>query len=151
MEINQELINSLAVDPAQLLIQVSEGLNIKVWQAQAVMGLHKEGSTIPFISRYRKEVTGSLDEVQVRDVIVNFTSLDNLETRRNDIVRLIFEQKQLTNDLFQNIRKCRTLTELEELYAPYKKKKKTRGMGATGRSHDEHDRCSVGEIGLWVY
>lgn len=130
MEINQEFIDSLAVDPAHLLIKIAETLNVKVWQAQAVLELHQEGATIPFISRYRKEKTGSLDEVQVRDVIENFTSLNNLETRRNDVIRLIFEQNQLTRDLLGNIRKCTTLTELEELYAPYKKKKKTRGMVA---------------------
>ncbi|MDR2758538.1 MAG: RNA-binding transcriptional accessory protein, partial [Spirochaetaceae bacterium] len=87
-----------------------------------------EGSTVPFIARYRKEKTGSLDEVQVRDVEHLFSGGKNLETRRIEIIRGIFDQGKLTEALYDNILKAATLTELEDIYAPYKRKKKTRGM-----------------------
>jgi uncharacterized protein len=97
-------------------------------QVSAVVGLLAEGSTVPFIARYRKEKTGNLDEVQVRNVDHLFSSGKNLETRRIEIIRLIFEQGKLTEPLYNNITKAATLAELEDIYAPYKRKKKTRGM-----------------------
>lgn len=110
--------------------RIAEDLKVRVSQVSAVVGLIAEGCTVPFISRYRKEMTGSLDEVQVRDVDHGFTSGKNLETRRLEIVRGIFEQGKLTEGLYENIFKAATLAELEDIYAPYKRKKKTRGMVA---------------------
>ncbi len=110
--------------------RIADDLKIRVSQVSAVVGLIAEGCTVPFISRYRKEMTGSLDEVQVRDVDHGFTSGKNLETRRLEIVRGIFEQGKLSEGLYENIVKAATLTELEDIYAPYKRKKKTRGMVA---------------------
>ncbi|HKL86104.1 MAG TPA: Tex family protein, partial [Treponemataceae bacterium] len=89
--------------------------------------------TIPFISRYRKEQHGSLDEVQVRDCDLLFKSYHNLETRRLEIVKGIFGQGKLSEILYGNVMKAQTLTELEDLWAPFKKKKKTRGMLAIER------------------
>lgn len=109
---------------------IAEHLTVNLGQVSAVVGLLGEGSTVPFIARYRKEMTGSLDEVQVRDVDHLFTSGKNLETRRLEIIRLIFAQGKLTEALYGNITKAATLTELEDIYAPYKRKKKTRGMVA---------------------
>ena len=83
---------------------------------------------LPFISRYHKERTGELDEVQVRDVVHLHQSLTNLETRRIEVIQAIHGQGKLTEELYGNIRKCATLTEIEDIYAPYKRKKKTRGM-----------------------
>ncbi|MDR2631827.1 MAG: RNA-binding transcriptional accessory protein, partial [Spirochaetaceae bacterium] len=103
---------------------------IKVNQVSAVLSLLAEGSTVPFIARYRKEKTGSLDEVQVREVEHLFSGGKNLETRRLEIIRGIFGQGKLTEALYENILKAATLTELEDIYAPYKRKKKTRGMMA---------------------
>jgi uncharacterized protein len=128
MEINQEFIDGLKVNEVGLMKRIAEGLNINMGQVSAVISLLDEGSTVPFIARYRKEKTGSLDEVQVRDVEHLFSSGKNLETRRIEIIRGIFEQGKLTEPLYENILKAATLTELEDIYAPYKRKKKTRGM-----------------------
>ncbi|MCL2558566.1 MAG: RNA-binding transcriptional accessory protein [Treponema sp.] len=128
MEINEEFISGLAVDEAALAKGVSGALGIGVAQVVAVVELFAEECTVPFISRYRKERTGGLDEVQVRDVERLWNGGKNLETRRIEIARLIFEQGKLTEALFDNVRRAKTLAELEDIYAPYKRKKKTRGM-----------------------
>jgi len=128
MELNAEFIEQLKVNEVELMKRIAEGLNVKTGQVSSVVGLIADGSTVPFIARYRKEVTGSLDEVQVRDIDHLFKSGTNLETRRIEIIRLIFEQGKLTPALYENITKAASLAELEDIYAPYKKKKKTRGM-----------------------
>jgi uncharacterized protein len=130
MEITQEFVDGLVVNEVEIMKRIADDLKVRVSQVSAVVGLIAEGCTVPFISRYRKEMTGSLDEVQVRDVDHGFTSGKNLETRRLEIVRGIFEQGKLTEGLYENIVKAATLTELEDIYAPYKRKKKTRGMVA---------------------
>jgi len=128
MEFTKEWVDSLTIDQKQIVRKISDLLAIPVHQVQATVNLLKEGNTIPFISRYRKEVTGSLNEVQVREISHQLGYLENLEERKLEVVRSIFGQGKLTEDLFVNIHKCQTLTELEDLYAPYKKKKKTRAM-----------------------
>jgi len=128
MELNAEFIQQLKVNEVELMKRIAEGLNIKTGQVSSVVGLIADGSTVPFIARYRKEVTGSLDEVQVRDIDHLFKSGMNLEARRIEIIRLIFEQGKLTPALYENITLAVSLAELEDIYAPYKKKKKTRGM-----------------------
>ena len=128
MELNQEFINGLAVDEGAIIKGIAEALAVSVAQVQAVVSLLAEGSTVPFIARYRKEKTGSLDEVQIRDTEHKFAAGKNIETRRLEIIRGIFDQGKLTEALYENIKKAATLTELEDIYAPYKKKKKTRGM-----------------------
>ncbi|MDR3337624.1 MAG: RNA-binding transcriptional accessory protein [Treponema sp.] len=130
MELTQESIGGLTVNEVELMKRIAERLTINKGQVSAVIGLLAEGSTVPFIARYRKEKTGSLDEVQVRDVDHLFSSGKNLESRRIEIIRLIFEQGKLTESLYDNIIKAATLTELEDIYSPYKRKKKTRGMAA---------------------
>jgi len=128
MELTQEFISALAVDEERLLKSVAENLAVGQAQAAAVVALFAEGCTVPFISRYRKEKTGGLDEVQVRGIEHKFNSGKNLETRRIEIIRLIFEQGKLTEALYNNISRAATLSELEDIYAPYKRKKKTRAM-----------------------
>ncbi|MDR1948191.1 MAG: RNA-binding transcriptional accessory protein [Spirochaetaceae bacterium] len=128
MEINQEFIDTLQVNEVGIMKSIAGALAISMGQVSAVVGLLEEGSTVPFIARYRKEKTGSLDEVQVRDVEHLFSSGKNLETRRIEIIRGIFDQGKLTEALYDNILKAATLTELEDIYLPYKRKKKTRGM-----------------------
>jgi uncharacterized protein len=134
MELNQqtpfdaEFINNLQLNEVTIMKRLSEALGINLGQVSVVVGLLAEGSTVPFIARYRKEKTGSLDEVQVRDIEHQFSSGKNLETRRLEIIRGIFEQGKLTQALYENITKAATLVELEDIYAPYKRKKKTRGM-----------------------
>jgi len=126
MQITEEVIGALAVSQTALL-------NTIAGEVAAVVELTAEDCTVPFISRYRKERTGNLDEVQVRDVVHRHSALQNLETRRIEVIQAIFGQGKLTEELFANINKCSTLTEIEDIYAPYKRKKKTRGMMAMER------------------
>ncbi|MDR3276922.1 MAG: RNA-binding transcriptional accessory protein [Treponema sp.] len=133
MELTQEFINGLELNEISLMKKIAGVLGVNLGQVSAVIGLLNEGSTVPFIARYRKEKTGSLDEVQVRDIEHQFSSGTNLETRRIEIIRGIFEQGKLSEALYENISRAGTLTELEDIYAPYKRKKKTRGMIAIER------------------
>jgi uncharacterized protein len=128
MELNREFIDSLAVNEVTLMKGIAEKLAVGLNQVSAVAGLLGEGSTVPFIARYRKEKTGSLDELQVREVDHLFTAGKNLETRRLEIIRGIFEQGKLNDALYHSITGASTLAEMEDIYSPYKKKKKTRGM-----------------------
>ena len=105
---------------------VSVELNIRVEQVENTVKLYDEGSTIPFISRYRKEVTGNLDEEQIRDIIDKVTYFRNLEKRKEEIIRLIEEQGALTPELEKDIKEAMVLQRVEDLYMPYKKKKKTK-------------------------
>ena len=130
MEFTQEQIDGLTVNEVEIMKKIADELNIKAAQVSAVIGLVQEGCTIPFIARYRKEKHGSLDEVQVRDCDHLFTSYKNLEERRLEIVKGIFAQNKLTESLYKAVMSAKTLTELEDLWAPFKKKKKTRGMVA---------------------
>ena len=85
-----------------------------------------EGNTIPFIARYRKEMTGEMSDVTLRQLNERLTYLRNLESRKEDVTRIIDEQGKLTEELKTNIAKAKTLQEVEDIYAPYKQKKRTR-------------------------
>ena len=128
MEFTTESIDALAVNEVQIMKKIAEELNIRVQQVSAVISLVEEGCTIPFISRYRKEKHDNLDEVQVRDCDHLYKSYHNLEERRLEIVKGIFAQGKLTETLYNAVMSATTLTALEDLWAPFKKKKKTRGM-----------------------
>ena len=130
MEFTQEQMDALQINEVDILKKIADELNIRVAQVSAVISLVKEGCTIPFIARYRKEQHGSQDEVQVRDSDHLFTTYKNLEERRLEIVRGIFGQGKLTESLYNAAMGAKTMTELEDLWAPFKKKKKTRGMVA---------------------
>lgn len=133
MEFTQEFIDALMVNEVDIMQKIASEENIQLRQVSAVISLVKEGCTIPFISRYRKEQHGSLDEVQVRDCDQHFKSYHNLESRRLEIIRGIFNQGKLNDYLYEAVKGAKTLTELEDLWAPFKKKKKTRGMLAIER------------------
>ena len=126
-------IEELKIDEIAILARIAEELGVKAAQVSAVISLSAEGCTVPFISRYRKERTGSLDEVQVRDSVHKFESYKNLEERRIEITKGIAALGKLDETLYDNILKASALSELEDLWAPYKKKKKTRGMIAQER------------------
>lgn len=128
MEFTQENIDALVVNEVSIMKRIADELTIRVQQVSAVITLVNEGCTIPFISRYRKEAHGSLDEVQVRDCDHLFKSYTNLETRRLEIVKGVFAQGKLNDSLYEAVMNAKTMTELEDLWAPFKKKKKTRGM-----------------------
>lgn len=136
MEFTQEHIDALAVNEVAIMKRIAEELNIRMDQVSAVISLVNEGCTIPFISRYRKEKHGALDEVQVRDTDHLFKSYTNLETRRIEIIKGVFNQNKLTESLYEAISNAKTMTELEDLWAPFKKKKKTRGMIAIEKGLD---------------
>ena len=130
MEFTQEQMDALAVNEVQIMKKIADELNIRVQQVSAVISLVNEGCTIPFISRYRKEKHDNLNEVQVTDCDHLFKSYKNLEERRIEIIKGIFNQGKLTESLYKAATGAKTLTELEDLWAPFKKKKKTRGMVA---------------------
>ena len=128
MEFTQETIDALSVNEVEIMKKIAGELNIRVQQVSAVISLVEEGCTIPFISRYRKEKHDNLDEVQVRDCDHLYKSYHNLEDRRLEIVKGIFAQGKLTETLYNAVMSATTMTALEDLWAPFKKKKKTRGM-----------------------
>ena len=107
-----------------------EKLGIKEKQIKEVLQMLSEGSTIPFIARYRKERTGNLNEDQIREIEEEYRYQENLLTRKNDVIRLIDEKGMLTPELQENIMKCTKLTEVEDLYRPFKEKKKTKASEA---------------------
>jgi protein Tex len=99
-------------------------------QVQSVISLINEGNTVPFIARYRKEMTGALDEVQIRDIVERWQYIQNLEQRKEEVIRLIEEQGKLTDELKTNIEKAIKLQEVEDLYRPYKQKRRTKATVA---------------------
>lgn len=103
-------------------------LKLSERQVKEVIKLIDEDNTIPFIARYRKEATGNMSDVQLREFGERLTYLRNLESRKEDVIRLIDEQEKLDEQLEKNIKKAKTLQEVEDLYAPYKKKKRTRAI-----------------------
>lgn len=110
--------------------QIARELGIKEWQAENTIALIDEGNTIPFIARYRKERTGELDDTVLRKFGERLEYLRNLETRKEEVIRLIDEQGKLTDELEQKIESAEILTEVEDLYRPYKPKKRTRATVA---------------------
>ena len=114
----------------EIIKEISQELNIKESQTQAVLELLEEGNTIPFIARYRKEKTNSLDEEQIRKISLVYDYQVSLLKRKEDVIRLIDEKGLLTDELKDNIIKCTKLVEVEDLYRPYKEKKKTKATEA---------------------
>ncbi|MFT4417109.1 Tex family protein [Fredinandcohnia humi] len=99
-------------------------------QVNSVISLLNEGNTVPFIARYRKELTGSLDEVQIRDIQEKWNYLQNLEARKEEVIRLISEQGKLTDELKNDIIQATKLQQVEDLYRPYKQKRRTKATVA---------------------
>ena len=114
----------------EIIKEIAQELNIKIEQVEAVLTLLEEGNTIPFIARYRKEKTGSLDEEQIRKINEVYDYQVSLLKRKEDVIRLIDEKGLLTEELKNNILNCNKLVEVEDLYRPYKEKKKTKATDA---------------------
>jgi uncharacterized protein len=110
--------------------RMSKTLSLAPWQVENTLRLLQDGATIPFISRYRKEATGSLDEMQVSDIRDQHAKLVEMDKRRETILKTIEEQGKLTEELKQKILEADSMTELEDLYLPYRPKKKTRASVA---------------------
>lgn len=113
-----------------IIKELSEELNITIKQIDATLKLLEEGATIPFIARYRKEVTGALDEEKIKSISDLYQYYQNLLERKEAVIRLIDEKGLLTDDLKNQIMECKKLTEVEDLYRPYKEKKKTKASEA---------------------
>lgn len=114
----------------EIITEISADLKIKTKQVEATLKLLEEGNTIPFIARYRKEATGNLDEEQIRQIYEVYEYQVNLLKRKEDVIRLIDEKGMLTDDLKKEIMKATKLVEVEDLYRPFKEKKKTKATEA---------------------
>lgn len=114
----------------KIIKRIAESLDIKEKQVRATVDLIDQGNTIPFISRYRKEVTGGLTDDILRKLDKKLTYLRNLKERKEDVIRLIDEQDKLTEELEKAILEAETVTEVDDLYRPYKKKRRTRATKA---------------------
>lgn len=109
---------------------IAQELQVGVKSVQQVIQLLEEGNTVPFIARYRKEMTGSMDEVQIRDVMNRWNYLENLHKRKEEVLRIIEEQGKLTDELQSAIIKADKLQTVEDLYRPYKQKRRTKATVA---------------------
>ena len=114
----------------EIIENISKDLNVKEVQVEKTLKLLEEGNTIPFIARYRKEVTGNLDEEQIRKINEVYEYEVNLLKRKEDVIRLIDEKGLLTDELKTSIMKASKLVEVEDLYRPFKEKKKTKATEA---------------------
>lgn len=114
----------------QIARVITRELGLQPFQVSNTLELFGQGATIPFIARYRKEMTGLLDEVQIRSIRDRFDYIKELEERRTAILKSIEEQGKLTDELKDKIEACLVKQELEDLYLPYKPKRKTKGMAA---------------------
>ncbi len=108
--------------------KIAEELSVKLWQVEAAVGLIDEGNTIPFISRYRKEVTGALNDEQLRNLDERLKYLRNLEEKKEQVLSTIEEQGKLTEELKAQILAAETLVVVEDLYRPYRPKRRTRAI-----------------------
>jgi len=111
------------VDIVQLL---QEEFKLDRWQVENTIRLIDDGNTIPFIARYRKEMTGELNDQVLREFYDRLVYIKNLQNRKEEVKRLIEEQGQLTDEIIDNIDKANTLQEVEDIYRPYRPKKRTR-------------------------
>ena len=114
-------------------VELSKELGLKPEQVDRTLALSADGATVPFIARYRKEATGGLDEVQIQTILDRAAERAELDSRRETILRTIEGQGKLTPELAQALQRAKTRTELEDLYLPYKPKRRTRAAIARER------------------
>ena len=113
-----------------IINELSKSLNISIKSIKNTLALLEDGNTIPFIARYRKEATGNLDETQIREIETAYTYQVNLEKRKEEVKRLIDEKGLLTDDIIAKIDASNKLVEIEDIYRPFKEKKKTKATEA---------------------
>ena len=121
----EEMIGAKTMD---ILATLQQELGIKYYQVEAAVKLIDEGNTIPFIARYRKEATGSLSDEVLRNLYERLNYLRNLEEKKAQVIATIKEQEKLTKELEDKINGAKTLVEVEDLYRPYRPKRRTRAM-----------------------
>ena len=114
----------------EVISKVSKKINLKEYQIKNVIGMLSEGATIPFMARYRKEVTGNLNEDELRLIETEYNYMVNLQNRKEDVKRLINEKGMLTDELVKAIDEATKLSEVEDIYTPFKEKRKTKGTEA---------------------
>lgn len=117
----------------QLIKPIAQALKIKPVQVEKTLELLASGNTVPFIARYRKEVTGALDEEQIRVIEEQYTYQKNLLKRKEDVMRLIEQQGKLTEDIVKELEACEKLSQVEDIYRPYQQKRKTRASDAIAK------------------
>src|SRR3954468_5627741 len=110
------------------VLKISQELSLKPHQVLATAGLLDEGGTVPFIARYRKEATGSLDEVAITSIRDRLAQLGELDSRRQSIIKSLEERKLLTDDLRDKVDAAETMAALEDVYHPFRPKRRTRAM-----------------------
>ena len=118
------------MDQKQMIQMIAAACEVKPNQANTVIQLLEDGNTVPFIARYRKEMTGSLDEVQIKAIEDKYQYVQQLEQRKSEVLRLIEEQGKLTEELAKAIQAATVLQRVEDLYRPYKQKRRTRATVA---------------------
>ena len=116
-----------------IINQLTTEFNLKPEHANNIVNLLDEGNTIPFIARYRKEMTGAIDDQILRQFVDRYEYLKNLEKRKEEVRKSITDQGKMTEELEAAIEACITMTEVEDVYRPYKQKKKTRASVAIER------------------
>lgn len=109
-----------------ILQKLTDEFSLKPWQVENTVKLIDDGNTIPFIARYRKEVTGSLDDQLLRNLSDRLTYLRNMKEQKDKIISSIEEQNLMTDEIRKSIENATTLTELEDIYRPFRPKRKTR-------------------------
>lgn len=125
----------------RIIEEISKNMNIKKVQVEKTLELLANDNTIPFIARYRKEVTGNLDEEQIRKISEVYEYQVNLEKRKDDVIRLIDEKGMLTEELKEEILKAGKLVEIEDIYRPFKEKKKTKATEAINNGLEPLAKC----------
>ncbi len=110
-----------------IIVKLKEELKVEKWQVEAAVKLIDEGNTIPFISRYRKEATGSLNDEVLRNLYERLTYLRNLEEKKEQVLKSIEEQGKLTDELKERIVAAETMVVVDDLYRPYRPKRKRDG------------------------
>lgn len=121
------------MEQKDILRMIATESKVKTHQAEAVIKLLEEGNTVPFIARYRKEATGSLDEVQIKEIEDRYHYIQQVEQRKDEVLRLIEEQGKLTEELAASIKAATVLQRVEDLYRPYKQKRRTKATIAKER------------------
>lgn len=133
---------------ADIIETAAQRLNLPVNKVRATAQLLASGATIPFISRYRKEVTGNLNEIEINNIQLEIERLTRLEERRDAIIEAIRQQDKLSDDLLQRINEASTAAELEDLYLPYRPKRRTRASIARDRGLEPLARMIMSDKGL---
>ena len=121
----------------KIINTIAGELNVKPKQVEAAINLIDEGNTIPFIARYRKEVTGGLSDEVLRDLGERLTYLRNLEERKQEVIKSIDSQGKLTDEIVKNLEQSKTIADVEDIYRPYKQKKRTRATIAKEKGLEE--------------